>query len=269
MLLVSARVANSISIQLISYSLLLISFFPFSFFHLPFFRFTVFLCFLFFLFPYSFLQVRKLIFDQNEETKKEIIKNSVTSSPSSSSSFLLTLTVITGQNIESRDNREDKTVGKKTTGLGGKIPVSSAKIRSADRSIGGRSSSAGDRRDGGDGGDGGDRGSGREGGEGGFVSEEGTVVISSSPSSSSSSSSSSSLPSLTANPSPVDASSSSLPPSDPNPNPNPRAYTLTEEVQRVLIEDFFPPISSSTVPGNPGRLIITLTGDSGELNNYD
>jgi hypothetical protein len=38
-----------------------------------------------------------------------------------------------------------------------------------------------------------------------------------------------------------------------------KSYTLTEEVQRVLIEDFFPPISSSTVPGNPGRLFITLS----------
>ena len=37
-----------------------------------------------------------------------------------------------------------------------------------------------------------------------------------------------------------------------------KSYTLTEEVQRVLIEDFYPPISSSTVPGNPGRLFITL-----------
>lgn len=38
-----------------------------------------------------------------------------------------------------------------------------------------------------------------------------------------------------------------------------KAYTLTEEVQRVLIEDFYPPISSSTVPGNPGRLYISLS----------
>ena len=41
-----------------------------------------------------------------------------------------------------------------------------------------------------------------------------------------------------------------------------KAYTLTEEVQRVLIEDFYPPISSSTVPGNPGRLYITLSSYS-------
>ena len=46
-----------------------------------------------------------------------------------------------------------------------------------------------------------------------------------------------------------------------------KAFTLTEEVQRVLIDDFFPPISSSTVPGNPGRLIITLCGDNSDFNN--
>jgi hypothetical protein len=39
---------------------------------------------------------------------------------------------------------------------------------------------------------------------------------------------------------------------------NDKAYTLTDEIQRVLIEDFYPPISSSTVPGNPGRLYVTL-----------
>ena len=38
-------------------------------------------------------------------------------------------------------------------------------------------------------------------------------------------------------------------------------YTLSDEIQRVLIEDFYPPISSSTVPGNPGRLYVTLPGD--------
>ncbi len=37
-------------------------------------------------------------------------------------------------------------------------------------------------------------------------------------------------------------------------------YKLSTEVQRCLIEDFYPPISSSTVPGNPGRLYIELTG---------
>jgi hypothetical protein len=42
---------------------------------------------------------------------------------------------------------------------------------------------------------------------------------------------------------------------------NENAYTLTEEVSSILIEDFFPPISSSTVPGNPGRLLIILSND--------
>ena len=37
------------------------------------------------------------------------------------------------------------------------------------------------------------------------------------------------------------------------------AYRLSDEVQNVLIEDFYPPISSSTVPGNPGRLYINLS----------
>lgn len=37
------------------------------------------------------------------------------------------------------------------------------------------------------------------------------------------------------------------------------AYRLSNEIQNVLIDDFFPPISSSTVPGNPGRLYITLS----------
>jgi len=37
-------------------------------------------------------------------------------------------------------------------------------------------------------------------------------------------------------------------------------YKLSTEVQRCLIEDFYPPISSSTVPGNPGRLYIELAG---------
>jgi hypothetical protein len=38
-----------------------------------------------------------------------------------------------------------------------------------------------------------------------------------------------------------------------------RAYALMREVQEVLIEDFYPPISSSTVPNNPGRLLVDLT----------
>jgi hypothetical protein len=35
-------------------------------------------------------------------------------------------------------------------------------------------------------------------------------------------------------------------------------YTLSAEIQSILIEDFLPPISSSTAPGNPGRLYVTL-----------
>jgi hypothetical protein len=46
------------------------------------------------------------------------------------------------------------------------------------------------------------------------------------------------------------------------PSTTSKAYTLTEEVQRVLIEDFYPPISSSTVPGNSGRLYISLSSSS-------
>jgi hypothetical protein len=36
------------------------------------------------------------------------------------------------------------------------------------------------------------------------------------------------------------------------------SFRLSSEIQSVLIEDFFPPISSSTVPGNPGRLYVNL-----------
>lgn len=36
------------------------------------------------------------------------------------------------------------------------------------------------------------------------------------------------------------------------------AYRLSDEVQQILIEDFFPPIPSSTEPGNPGRIIVQL-----------
>lgn len=35
-------------------------------------------------------------------------------------------------------------------------------------------------------------------------------------------------------------------------------YVLSNIVQEVLVEDFYPPISSSTVPGNPGRLQVRL-----------
>lgn len=48
---------------------------------------------------------------------------------------------------------------------------------------------------------------------------------------------------------------------------NEKAYTLTEEVSSVLIEDFYPPISSSTVPGNPGRLLIILSNDDNDGDN--
>lgn len=35
-------------------------------------------------------------------------------------------------------------------------------------------------------------------------------------------------------------------------------YKLSSEIQRVLIEDFYPPIDSGTIPDNPGRLRIKL-----------
>ena len=38
-------------------------------------------------------------------------------------------------------------------------------------------------------------------------------------------------------------------------------FVVSEEVQRVLTEDFFPPIDSSTVPGNSGRLTIRFRSD--------
>ena len=34
------------------------------------------------------------------------------------------------------------------------------------------------------------------------------------------------------------------------------SYLLMSELQDILIEDLYPPISSSTVPNNPGRLLI-------------
>lgn len=33
-------------------------------------------------------------------------------------------------------------------------------------------------------------------------------------------------------------------------------FVLVDEIQRLLIDDYLPPIPSSTVPGNPGRLRI-------------
>lgn len=35
-------------------------------------------------------------------------------------------------------------------------------------------------------------------------------------------------------------------------------FRLSDEVQNILIEEFFPPIPSSTEPGNPGRILIRL-----------
>jgi pentatricopeptide repeat protein len=35
-------------------------------------------------------------------------------------------------------------------------------------------------------------------------------------------------------------------------------YKLSNEIQRVLIEDFYPPIDSATIPDNPGRLRIII-----------
>lgn len=35
-------------------------------------------------------------------------------------------------------------------------------------------------------------------------------------------------------------------------------YRLSDEVQNILIEEFFPPIPSSTEPGNPGRILLRL-----------
>lgn len=37
-----------------------------------------------------------------------------------------------------------------------------------------------------------------------------------------------------------------------------KAYRISAEIQEVLIENFFPPIASSTVPGNPGRLYLKI-----------
>jgi hypothetical protein len=37
-----------------------------------------------------------------------------------------------------------------------------------------------------------------------------------------------------------------------------RPYRLVDTVQDILIEDFYPPIHSSTVPNNPGRVVIPI-----------
>jgi hypothetical protein len=36
------------------------------------------------------------------------------------------------------------------------------------------------------------------------------------------------------------------------------SYRLIAEIQSVLIEEFYPPLSSSTIPGNPGRLTVSI-----------
>ena len=36
-------------------------------------------------------------------------------------------------------------------------------------------------------------------------------------------------------------------------------FRLCNEIQRILVDDFLPPISSTTAPGNPGRLLIQLS----------
>jgi|LauGreSuBDMM15SN_2_FD.fasta_scaffold169576_1 hypothetical protein len=43
-------------------------------------------------------------------------------------------------------------------------------------------------------------------------------------------------------------------------------YKLSNEIQRVLIEDFYPPIDSSTIPNNPGRLRIKVEIDNDDNN---
>ena len=34
------------------------------------------------------------------------------------------------------------------------------------------------------------------------------------------------------------------------------AFVISTEIQNVLIESFYPPVSSFTVPGNAGRLLV-------------
>ena len=36
------------------------------------------------------------------------------------------------------------------------------------------------------------------------------------------------------------------------------SYRLSDEIQQILIDEFYPPISSSTLPGNTGRIIISV-----------
>ncbi len=36
------------------------------------------------------------------------------------------------------------------------------------------------------------------------------------------------------------------------------SFRLVDEIQSVLVEEFYPSISSSTVPNNPGRILISV-----------
>jgi hypothetical protein len=36
------------------------------------------------------------------------------------------------------------------------------------------------------------------------------------------------------------------------------SFRISAEVQNILVEDFYPPISSSTLPGNAGRIIVNI-----------
>ena len=37
-----------------------------------------------------------------------------------------------------------------------------------------------------------------------------------------------------------------------------KPYRVSQEIQNMLVEDFFPPVSSSTYPGNTGRLLVNI-----------
>jgi len=52
---------------------------------------------------------------------------------------------------------------------------------------------------------------------------------------------------------------------DPSPSTDSRyessgddSFRLSAEIQRILVDDFYPPLSSFTAPGNPGRLMVPL-----------
>jgi hypothetical protein len=38
-----------------------------------------------------------------------------------------------------------------------------------------------------------------------------------------------------------------------------QSFCISKEIQNLLVEDFYPPISSSTVPGNTGRLVVSVS----------